>query len=67
MQSSAIMIQREKFAPGAKRFDYCHEICFNFVSFEGDSVQHTSKIYIYFVRLIYFLNQLCKPPGQFFQ
>ena len=62
MHSSAIMVQRETFALGAKSSDYCLEtMCF--VIFEGDSIQHTSNIYINFVYLLSFLKQLCKPPN----
>ena len=35
-----------------------HVFCY----FRGDSIQHTSNIYINFVSLLSFLKQLCKPP-----
>ena len=73
---SAIILQRETFAPGAKcSCLYCLETMFfgagagvenkQAIIFEGDSFQDTCNIYIYSVYLPSFLKKLCKPHNFF--
>ena len=57
MHSSAIMVQRETFASGAKTLTIAlTTMCF--VIFEGTLyIQHTSNIYINFFYLLSFLKE----------
>ena len=64
MHSSAVMVQRETFAPGAKKLwllPWDHVFCY----FRGGLYSTHSNIYIYFVYLFFLLKQLCKPPNFF--